>query len=119
MPGKPHNQIAGKKGEKLAATFLERSGYELIAANYRSGRGEIDLIVKRANMLVFVEVKARLGNRYGYPEEAVTPKKSAKLIETAEAYLQATGWTGMIRFDIVAVDLTENGEIQHFEDAFY
>ncbi len=119
MPGKPHNQIAGKKGEKLASTFLERSGYELIATNYRSGRGEIDLIVKRGNTLVFVEVKARAGNKYGYPEEAVTQKKAAKLIETAEAYLQATGWTGLIRFDIVAVDLAENGEIQHFEDAFY
>jgi len=119
MPGKSHNQTAGKNGEKLAAAFLLRSGYELVMANYRSGRGEIDLIVKQNNLLVFVEVKARTGHQFGYPEQSVTPKKAAKLIQTAEAYLHETNWQGMIRFDIVAVDLKKQEDIHHFEDAFH
>lgn len=119
MPAKPHNLNLGKKGEKIAAAFLEEAGYKILQANYRAGRGEIDLIVQNNDLLVFVEVKARTSVNFGFPEEAVTKKKAEKLIETATVYLEERSWDGPIRFDIVSVDLSKKGEVMHFEDAFY
>lgn len=119
MPGKSHNQRVGKKGEIIATGYLQRCGYQIVARNYRAGRGEIDIIASLKNLMVFVEVKARLTQEFGHPEEAVTPKKAEKLIETAEIYLEETGWEGAVRFDIIAVDLSERDPVTHFEDAFH
>ncbi|WOK06627.1 YraN family protein [Imperialibacter roseus] len=119
MPAKSHNQSVGKKGEIIAADHLKKAGYEIIAKNYRAGRGEIDIISKLATTLIFVEVKTRSNAKFGYPEEAVTQKKADKLIETAQTYIEEINWEGDIRFDIISVDLQRNSEIIHFEDAFH
>ncbi len=119
MQAKSHNQKLGKKGENLAAAYLADAGYELVASNFRAGRGEIDLIVRKNGLLVFVEVKCRTSLKYGFPEEAVTTRKADKLIETAGVYLEQAGWKGPIRFDILSIDLSGKGEVTHFEDAFY
>ncbi|MFN6944140.1 MAG: YraN family protein [Cytophagaceae bacterium] len=110
-----HN-ITGKIGEDLAADFLIRQGYEVITRNYRSGRGEIDIIATKDGVLVFIEVKVRKNINFGFPEETVTPRKEEMILTTAENYIFDTNWEGDIRFDILSIE--KNNKILHFEDAF-
>lgn len=93
-----------RQAERRAAAFLRRRGYRLLAVNYRTRWGEIDLIARQGRCLVFVEVKGRRTLRFGTPEEAITPRKRRRLINTACHYLQQHPWTGPIRFDVVALD---------------
>lgn len=110
----------GERGEKQAALFLEKNGYEVVARNYRYKKAEVDLIVKKDKLLVFVEVKARSQTAYGMPEEAVTPAKVKLILSAAEEYVLATNWPHEIRFDIVSVVFGSQGtEMMHLEDAFY
>lgn len=111
----------GKQGEQAAADFLRQQGYEIVAANHRQGRAEIDLVVARQGLLVFVEVKTRSNLSFGFPESFVSPRKVQLLTAAADAYVQETNWQGNIRFDIVAVTLRPGGSlhIEHFEDAFW
>lgn len=106
----------GSDGEKAAAEYLVSNGYEVVERNYRHGRGEIDLIVKKKNWLVFVEVKTRSGNAFGFPEEFVDKYKEQNILSVAEEYMFRTDWQGNVRYDIIAI---LNHEIRHFEDAFY
>lgn len=111
---------AGRLGEERAAEYLQSIGYELLETNYRFKRNEIDIIVKRENILVFVEVKSKGSISYGFPEESVDSKKAARIIEAAEHYVFEENWNGLIRFDIVAIiNKKDATEIKHFEDAFY
>ncbi len=113
-------QAIGKSGEKKAAELLEKKGYLIVERNYRHRRGEIDLIARKDNLLLFVEVKTRTGNAdWGYPEEAVTNKKARKVVSCANAYIFKVNWQGEIRFDIISVELGEVEQITHFEDAFH
>jgi putative endonuclease len=107
----------GNEGENLAAEFLKRQGWEIIARNYRYRHAEIDLIIKRDDWTIFVEVKTRSSSSYGYPEEFVDDQKARKIFEAAEEYIYSTDWHGHIRFDIVSVRLGSEVEIVHFEDA--
>jgi putative endonuclease len=107
----------GKKGEQLAAEFLMKKGFEIVVRNYRHGHAEIDLIIKRDNWLIFVEVKARSSNDFGEPEEFVDTRKMSKLFEAAEEYIYSTNWHGHIRFDIVSVKLGKEPVVELFEDA--
>lgn len=110
----------GKAGEDLAAQFLIEKGYQILARNYRYKRSEIDLIVKKDNCLVFVEVKLRTTDAFGFPEEFVDKKKATKILEGAEEYAYQTKWTGNIRFDIVAIrQINGQKEVVQIEDAFY
>ena len=114
-------QSLGRWGEAQAEKFLLAQGYSLIEKNWRTGYGEIDLIVKDEATLVFVEVKTRTTSTYGYPEKSITPKKQEHLIAAAQAYLQENphlilDW----RIDVVAIrKLSESSvpEIIHFENA--
>lgn len=108
----------GCLGEILAMEYLENRGFQLLERNYRYGRGEIDLIMIREGLLVFVEVKARHSIRYGLPEEQMSRRQQQKVMQTAEYYLETHGWAGHIRFDIVAVVLSGIPRIDHFEDAY-
>lgn len=110
----------GNEGEQLAADFLINKGFEIVARNYRYKHCEIDLIVKRANWLIFVEVKTRSSNAYGYPEEYVDYQKVKNILFGAEHYTYVMDWQGNVRYDIVSI-LFRNGipEIVHLEDAFY
>ena len=112
----------GKRGEALAAEFLERKGWRIAERNWRAGRGEIDLIAwAREGLLVFVEVKTRSGDHYGGPEEAVDARKQDMLARTAGVYMEEIDYEWEIRFDIVAVLLNGDKvlEIRHVEDAFF
>jgi putative endonuclease len=109
----------GKKGEEMAANFLALHGFEIVARNYRYKHAEIDLIARKENLLVFVEVKTRSSSSFGEPESFVDNKKVAKILEGAEHYIFETHWHGNIRFDIVSVKLGTQPEVVHFEDAFH
>lgn len=113
-------QSIGKKGENHAATFLKEQGYHVLNRNYRYKRAEIDLICKRQDLLVFVEVKTRTSAAYGQPESFVSESQQQSIIRGAEQYLEEIGWTGDIRFDVIAIlDRKGKQEISHFKDAFY
>jgi putative endonuclease len=110
----------GKEGEDMAARFLMDKGYEIIARNYRYRRSEIDLIVKKDNWLIFVEVKLRSSDQYGYPEDFVDYKKAKNIIDGAEQYTFDNNWQGNVRYDIVSIRLLKDKtEIIQIEDAFY
>ncbi len=107
----------GKEGERLAANFLMQKGFEVVSRNFRYRRAEIDLIVRREDWLLFIEVKTRSSSAYGEPEEAVTAKKVRMMYDAAEEYIYSIDWKGHIRFDIISVKLGNPPEIMHFEDA--
>ncbi len=118
MPNNNHIKI-GKEGEKLAADYLIKNGFEVIKRNYRYRRFEIDIIAKKGDTLVFVEVKTRSANYFGEPEEAVADKQAAQIMEAAENFILETDWEGDIRFDIISILKRRENQITHFEDAFY
>lgn len=78
----------GRQGEDLAADFLEKQGFTIIARNWRCRLGEIDLIVERDQRVRFVEVKTRRGTAFGYPEEAVSSTKRLRWARSIELWLQ-------------------------------
>lgn len=112
----------GKQGELLACEYLEKKGYRIVVQNFRSGKGEIDLIAwAPEGALVFIEVKTRALDNFGGPEEAVDRKKQDMIARTAGSYMEQIGHEGEIRFDIISV-LLHNGQLKslrHAEDAFF
>lgn len=81
-----HNQRIGKWGEEKAEDYLIQKGYEIIGRNIRTPYGEIDIIAKLKDMIIFVEVKTRTSNKMGLPEESITPRKQEHMIACAEHY---------------------------------
>ena len=84
-----HRQSLGREGEARAAHFLETRGYRIVARNVRADRVEIDLIARRGNLLVFIEVKSRRGSRHGDAAEAVDERKQRRIRRGAHAWLAA------------------------------
>jgi putative endonuclease len=112
--------LSGKEGEKAAARFLEKNGYEILERNYRVSGSEVDLIAKIDDTLCFVEVKTRETDRYGLPEEFVGPRQRRKIIRAAKIYAGCKKYAEYyIRFDIISVSYDE-GEvvINHICHAF-
>jgi putative endonuclease len=115
-------QALGKWGEVLAADFLENQGYLIIERNCRTPYGEVDIVAQEGDVLVFVEVKTRSSDAYGFPEESITPQKQEHLISAAQAILQsmserAISW----RIDVISirkVNPADQPEIVHFKNAF-
>ena len=101
----------GNLGENLALKYLKNKGWEFIERNFRSYFGEIDLILKDKETLVFVEVKTRFSKSYGYPEEAVTPRKIRSLIKTVQYFkLKHPNLPDSLRIDVIAIDLDPKEE---------
>jgi len=107
----------GRQGENLAAEFLKKKGWEIVNRNYRYGKAEIDLIVRRDDWTIFVEVKTRSSSLYGEPEDFVDEFKARKIYDAAEEFIFSTDWHGHVRFDVVSIKLGNPPEIEHFEDA--
>jgi len=111
----------GPAGEKAAARFLRKAGYRILARNWRCPAGEIDLIAREGDTLVFVEVKTRRRDDAADPEINVTSFKRRQLTKAARYYLSRQRVSDPpSRFDVVAVVLPESGRamIEHFIDAF-
>jgi len=105
-------RLLGGRGEELAAAFLVRRGYQVLARNYRTPHGEVDLIARQGGCLVFIEVKTRRSESFGLPQEAVHPAKQEKLRAVAAHFLQEQGLEEVpVRFDVVAVLLTPRGPV--------
>lgn len=104
-------QGLGARGELLAAAELQRLGYTIRATHWRCRFGEIDLVAEDAAGLAFVEVRTRRGDLFGSPEESVTTAKQARLVATAQSYVQASGWAGAWRIDVVAIALDRAGHL--------
>ena len=110
----------GNEGEQMAANFLIAKGFEIVVRNYRYKQCEIDLIMKKSNWLIFVEVKTRSSSAFGHPEEALDWKQEQRILEAAENYTYEINWQGNVRYDVVAISLQyQPPEIVHIEDAFY
>ena len=117
------NNLTGAWGESLAAEYLRKKHYHLIAAGYRSRFGEIDLIVADKKFLVFVEVKLRKSASYAMAKEYVNQAKQNRIRTTAEIYLAANPTVLQPRFDVVEIYApqgidTTRPVINHLEDAF-
>ena len=115
-----NKRVLGNEGERAAATYLENIGYIVLEKNWRFKRSEIDLICKKDDTLVFVEVKTRSYVAFGEPEAAVDQKKAEKVMEGAEEYIFQNDWHGDIRFDIVSILMNDGKQkVLHLQDAFY
>lgn len=115
--------LLGRWGESVAAEYLRKRRYAIIAANYRCRMGEIDLIAEKGDMLIFVEVKLRRNANFAEALEFVDAKKQARLKQTAALYLASHESEKSARFDVIEVYApdgtnTKNPKIRHLEDAF-
>ncbi len=108
----------GRTGEDIATHYLQEKGYVILERNYATKTGEIDIIAVGEGFIVFVEVKARLNDNFGYAQEAVNYQKRRKINQVASEYIKRFKlFDRAIRFDIVEV-YTEDKRIVHIENAF-
>ena len=114
-----NRKLLGDAGEKASAKYLENKGYHIVVRNYRTRYGEIDIIAKKENVLVFVEVKLRTGSNYGRGLEAITPHKVEKIHQVAISYIQENYEVEPeCRFDVIEILNSNQMEILHIENAF-
>ncbi len=116
-PPKGRSSVArGRAFEDRAAEFYRQQEFEIIGQNYRAGHREIDLIVRKANLIVFVEVKSSRSGGFGHPAEWIDERKRQNLIEAARQYTYDHAITDTdLRFDVVTF---VNGQLEHYPDAF-
>lgn len=106
----------GRSFEMLAGQFFRQQGFEVLCQNYRVGRLEIDLIVRRENLIVFVEVKSASSMKYGHPAERVDQRKVANLTHAAQQFLRQEDCADCdFRFDVVTF---VKGQLEYFPAAF-
>lgn len=113
-----HNQRIGKWGEEAVAAYLMERGYAIVARNARTPYGEIDIVVRQADVTIFVEVKTRTSNKMGLPEESVNLRKQAHMLACAEHYA-AENAIDHWQIDVISVEgkVGLEPKITHFENA--
>jgi putative endonuclease len=113
-------QIFGEKGESIAVRHLKKKGYKILEKNYRTKLGEIDIIAKDKDTLVFVEVKSRRSWQFGNPKAAVTHAKQRKISKVALYYLKTNDRSNAkARFDVVTITATrDKSQIEIVKNAF-
>ena len=107
--------IIGRCGENIARAFLKKKGYNIIEQNYRTKYTEIDLIAKKNNILIFIEVRTKTNELYGTPEDTINYKKLKKLYSNANSYVGFKKWEGEFRIDAVCIVMNEGGDIKKIE----
>lgn len=113
------NKELGRQGESLAALFLQKKGLRILARNFRTRSGEIDLVARDRKELVFVEVKTRSSSAFGSGLEAVGPQKCRQIVRVAKEYLLSNGgFDQAIRFDVVGVTMADTISFEHIKNAF-
>jgi len=112
--------LLGERGEAVACDRLRGLGYTILARNYRSRLGEIDIIAEESGMLVFIEVKTRSGWQHGHPAEALTPRKQRQISKVALGYLSRNGAMNRpARFDVVSIVVSPGNEsVEVLRNAF-
>lgn len=114
-----HNNL-GRDGENAAASYLEDNGYKILDRNWRSGKKEVDIIARKEEEIIFVEVKTRCNNDFAEPEDAVTPQKVRNIIVAANNYIKQYKIDLEPHFDIItAIGQHNTFRIKHLKDAFY
>ena len=109
-------QIRGKQFEDQAASYFEEIGYTVLDRNWRAGHKEIDLIVRKGDSVVFVEVKASLSDKFGHPVERVDRNKIRHLTNAAQQYILEKRISGCdLRFDVITFS---GGQLEHYPNAF-
>ncbi len=109
-------RLTGNGAEEEAARYLRSIGMTHITSNYFSRTGEVDLIMRDGQTLVFVEVKRRLSQSFGLGEESITDGKRRRICHAAVGYIQRTRrWDQNVRFDVVVI---QDGEVRHYPSAF-
>jgi putative endonuclease len=113
-------QKKGFSGELIAAAYLEQNNYKIIIRNFHSSRGEIDIVARDQDEIVFVEVKAYSSGNLNDPFQAITRRKQAHIIHAAKTFLLANGFRNFnCRFDVIAVDCNNKlNKIRHIKNAF-
>lgn len=113
-------QALGLQGERIAARWLRRDGWTFVAHRFRSGHRDLDLIMRRGDEIAFVEVKARRGEGFGSPVEAVHWRKRRELVRSAQVWVDRHRATGLIyRFHVVGVLISGTSvRVRHVTDAF-
>jgi len=117
----PSSKNKGQQGEDLAVKFLQKNGFRILARNYRSRYGEVDIIARDKDTVCFIEVKTRSSNDFGYPYEAVSAAKQRKIQRIAEVYLsEQRAEEAKVRFDVVSILMPygELGTVEILRDAF-
>ena len=111
----------GNIGENIAIELLLSKGYNILERNWRFRKAEIDIICKKDNILVFVEVKSKSYKYFGEPEESISVYKENLIIDAGNQYMLSVNHMWEIRFDIISVifDKNNNATITHFKDAFF
>ncbi|MDM1553995.1 MULTISPECIES: YraN family protein [Chryseobacterium] len=114
-----HNDF-GKIAEDMAASYLLKNGYKILARNFRFQKSEIDIIAEKNELIIIVEVKARSTDAFMLPQEAVTKTKIRSIVLAANHYLEEFDIQNEVRFDIISVlpDESKNLRIDHICDAF-
>lgn len=109
----------GSDYETMASEYLEQKGYTILERNYRNPHGEIDIIARDGDVIVFCEIKYRTGNRYGTPLEAVDIRKQRRISKVALYYTAGSRAPQNVfyRFDVIGID--GEGRIEHIENAFF
>ena len=109
----------GKEGERIAKEFLKKKGYSILQENYRTPFGEIDIIAREKDVLVFVEVKTRADLTFGSPFEAVNQRKKEKIKKVALSFMKRLKKECPARFDVLSIKVEDGREkIEHIRDAF-
>lgn len=105
----------GFMGERKAVKFLKRKGYRIVKRNFRCPFGEVDVIAESDGVLAFIEVKARSGDAFGAPSEAVNRERRRRYVNCARFYFSGRTVDCTVRFDIIEV---YRGTVNHIENAF-
>jgi putative endonuclease len=109
----------GKKGEQLAVNYLIGKGYKIVERNWRFQKAEIDIIARKAETLISVEVKTRSTKNFGNPQDFVNPKKIKLMVLAMNEYILNKDLDIELRFDIIAITKDKSSfDIEHFKDAF-
>ena len=106
----------GILGEKLAKDFLKKRGYRIIETNYRCPQGEIDIVAKHKDYLVFIEVRTKKSLEFGSPQESITLAKMERLRSSVAYYRQThNNLPPLWRIDVVAIELDQKGKLSRIE----
>lgn len=109
----------GKQGEDLAEAYIRKRGYRILERNFRTPVGEIDLIARDGEQIVFIEVKARMNDGFGKPFEAVTPKKQERIRKAALLYLKRMKTEAPARFDVISIVIRDGKpDVEYLPHAF-